>query len=151
MWIETHQDKAAEFLALDERLSLRKGLVDVKEILHVAGILGWASGLFPWFAAFNSALWAAIVKHGESQDAKRKKLNASQRRANGLSLALCHTHHNCVTLDQVYFMFFTKVVAHSRQNPFKIPSSLHRRLSLRHGMHPLPYRCAAFLVGPRHR
>ena len=91
VWIETHQDKAAEFLALDERLSLRKGLVDVKEILHVAGILGWASCLFPWFAAFNSALWGAIMKHGESQDALRKKLDASQLRANGpLACSLPH-------------------------------------------------------------
>ena len=42
VWKEIHQEKAAELLALTERLSLRKWLVDVKEVVHVAGVLGWS-------------------------------------------------------------------------------------------------------------
>ena len=47
VWIVIHLHTAAEVLALTEGLSLRKKLVDVKEVLHVAGVIGWASGSLP--------------------------------------------------------------------------------------------------------
>ena len=87
VWIEIRQYKAAELLAHKEILSLRKGLVDVKEVLHVAGVLGWACGLFPWLASsFNSALWGATIN-----TVNPKLLFASQLRVKGrLTWSLLH-------------------------------------------------------------
>ena len=80
VWIEIHRHTTAGLFAYTERLSLRKGLVDVKEVSH----------------------WAAIMKHCESQEAKCKPaareqpsltcswLQASQLRYAGPGRC-CHT------------------------------------------------------------
>ena len=39
------------------------GMIDIKSVENLAGLLGWVGGLFAWVRAFNQFLWAAIMDH----------------------------------------------------------------------------------------
>ena len=68
VWMEIHQHKAAELLALAERLSLRKDSWTSKKF-----DMSLESSAGPVVSShrsrlFHSALWAAIMKHSEFQE-----------------------------------------------------------------------------------
>ena len=117
--IEIHQHKASALLVLTAKLSLKEDLVDIKEGLLVAGALGWAGGLFPWLVTLFSALWAAVMSHRESQQARGKPTTRKW--------LICFLFRNCISLDQGFAVgsgharrccSFWCHVFHSRQNHF---------------------------------
>ena len=44
-----------------------KGMIQLGLVQKVAGLLSWASGLFPWIRGFNACLWAALAAHAREQ------------------------------------------------------------------------------------
>ena len=139
-------------------LSWTKGKyhVNVSEVLHVAGVLGQTDGLFPWLVTINSALWAATMKHRESEEAKRKpatsKRPSQQLFCTRITTALRWMRALLLGLPTLGGVLQMGALWSTRDRAFPRDPAVRTDASL-WSMAGILYlkRCAALLVGPRNR
>ena len=57
---EKRMQEASELV---DSLLGKVGMVDIRGVQRLAGLLAWIGGVIPWAKAFNSHLWAALLAH----------------------------------------------------------------------------------------